>query len=595
MLKNMRIGRKLVLTFALVVIITSVSGIVGFFEMRNLDTNYASALTNYGFAQGDLGLFKAELINSCSTTKDLILYPDQKSIQATCDKLDKINAKVGEYLKSMKSTMVGEKEISYYNSINEQYTKFMEAENKIITLAKQNKISEAFSSGASDTSVSDKMLDMADSLIELKTSTGNSVSGGLSNQRNTAELTIIFVILISIILSILISTFISRSISRPVEAMAQAAKRMAEGDLSVPISINSQNEIGQLAAAFRSSIASIRAYIADITEHLDAVAHGDLTSTSELQYIGDYKGLSLAYEGIVSSLNQILTEINKASEQVFNGSEQISGGAQALAQGTAEQASSVEELSATVIEISSQVRENAEDAAEASRNVNNVSSEVEISNNHMREMLTSMSQISESSNEISKIIKAIEDIAFQTNILALNAAVEAARAGAAGKGFAVVADEVRNLASKSALAAKDTTVLIENSIKQVANGQKIADETAQSLIRVVDDIKAASDTINRISEATNHQSEEISQVTAGVEQISSVVQTNSATAEESAASSEELSLQAKALKELVRQCKLRDMNATIKQVKTDGEAESVKSSQTDITPSQQPILAEAKY
>ncbi|HEX3038995.1 MAG TPA: methyl-accepting chemotaxis protein [Caproiciproducens sp.] len=596
MLKNVKIGEKLILTFILVTLISSISGIVGFIVMTNMDMNYSDALTNYGFAQGTVGRFNAEFASVRSRMKDLILYSDQKSIETTSDQINQSNTKINQYLTAMQKTMIGDKETGYYNTIKEQYAKYVEIENQVISLAKQNKNSEAFSLMKTEgTPQSDKLKATIDSLIDLKTSSGNELSASLSAQGNVAKASILVVILIALILSLAIALSIARSISKPAAEMAEAAQRMAEGDLNVQVNYDSRNELGQLAAAFGKSTASIRAYIADLTEHLDQVAHGNLTMPSRMQYIGDYKGLSIAYHGIISSLSETLSEINEASEQVSNGSEQVSGGAQALAQGAAEQASSVEELSATIVEISTQVRENAEHAAEASRNVNHVSSEAEISNDHMREMLDSMSQISESSNEIGKIIKTIEDIAFQTNILALNAAVEAARAGAAGKGFAVVADEVRNLASKSALAAKDTTVLIENSIKQVANGQKIADETAQSLVRVVDNTKEVSDTINRISEATNHQSEEISQVTAGVEQISSVVQTNSATAEESAAASEELSGQAKALKNLVKQFKLKEKSVQVKENKADEKADGVKSFQPDMPQSQQTALAGAKY
>ena len=202
------------------------------------------------------------------------------------------------------------------------------------------------------------------------------------------------------------------------------------------------------------------------------------------------------------------------------------------------------------------MKNNAEHAADADKTVNHVSAEIEVSNQHMGEMVSAMSQINDSSSQIGKIIKTIEDIAFQTNILALNAAVEAARAGAAGKGFAVVADEVRNLASKSAQAAKNTTSLIENSLKQVEKGTIIANKTANSLLQVVESTKVVTDTVKKIFLASNQQSEAISQVTLGVDQISSVVQTNSATAEESAAASEELSRQSQTLKKLVQKFKL---------------------------------------
>ena len=228
-----------------------------------------------------------------------------------------------------------------------------------------------------------------------------------------------------------------------------------------------------------------------------------------------------------------------------------------MAQGSTEQASSVEELSSSINSISQQVNTNAEVARTASLKANEVGEGMQVSNKKMEEMMEAMTDISGSSREIGKIIKTIEDIAFQTNILALNAAVEAARAGAAGKGFAVVANEVRNLASKSAEASQNTSALIERSIKAVENGTRIADETAKSLLQAVEGAKEATRIINQISEASEHQAKAINQVTIGIEQISSVVQSNSATSEQSAAASEELSSQAQVLKRLVSTVRLR--------------------------------------
>ncbi len=387
--------------------------------------------------------------------------------------------------------------------------------------------------------------------------TGTQAVQDAAMQQHSPEILMIAIVAASFVVSLVIAVKISSDISKPIIEMTKASQKMAQGDLSVQITARSKDEIGQLGAALSESNASVKAYIADISSNLGKIAQGDLCITRSLEYKGDFTELADSMHDIVISLNEALTEIHRAAEQVSSGSNEVSGSAQALAQGATEQASSVEELSATITEISENVKQNAEHATSASLHMNHVSSELEASNGHMQEMLAAMSKISSSSNEIGKIIKTIEDIAFQTNILALNAAVEAARAGAAGKGFAVVADEVRNLASKSADAAKNTTDLIQNSISEVENGTKIADTTAGALLKVVDDTKSVAGTVLQIAQTSNQQANSINQITLGIEQISSVVQTNSATSEESAAASEELSGQAETMKSLVGKFKLR--------------------------------------
>lgn len=250
--------------------------------------------------------------------------------------------------------------------------------------------------------------------------------------------------------------------------------------------------------------------------------------------------------------------IQKAGILVATESERVSTGAQTLSQGATEQASSVEELVATTEDIRNHVEANEQSTKMANAQVTDVTTVILNSNEQMQNMIHAMENINASSNEIGKIIKTIEDIAFQTNILALNAAVEAARAGTAGKGFAVVADEVRNLASKSAEAAKNTTTLIETSIKAVHNGTEIAGQTADLLSSVVEGSKSIAEVVNKIAADFSWQAEAISQVTEGINQVSSVVQTTTATAEENAASSQELSAQAQVLKSLVSKFRLEE-------------------------------------
>ncbi len=362
---------------------------------------------------------------------------------------------------------------------------------------------------------------------------------------------------VSLILTVLLVGVISRGISRPVAEIEAAAKEMTRGNMKAVVTYRSQDELGQLAESMRFVLTTLSSYIDDIANILKTIASGNLTVRADMEYLGDFASIRSSLNQILDALNETMGNINHSAEQVAAGSDQVSSGAQALSQGATEQASSVEELAATSNDISRQVNENAKNATQVNQLIAQTANTISVCNGQMEDLVHAMTRIDKSSSEISKIIKTIEDIAFQTNILALNAAVEAARAGAAGKGFAVVADEVRNLASKSAEAAKNTTTLIEGSLKAVEEGNKLVGDTQHSLAEVVEGAENISTTMEQITKATNDQAEAIQQVTQGIDQISAVVQTNSATAEQSAAASEELSSQANILKSQVERFQLR--------------------------------------
>ena len=368
------------------------------------------------------------------------------------------------------------------------------------------------------------------------------------------------IMVIFLLLSVLVEVRVIRGIRIPVEQIEEAAVKMAQGDLSAQLDYTSKDEFGVLSDQVRKMVHKLKSIIADENAFLKKLADGDyrVESLCPEEYVGEFYPVLVSFNTIADQLNDTFYQISTSADQVSSGAEQVSNGAQTLAQGATEQASSVEELSASINDVSGQVTQNAEAAKLASDKAGDVGTEMEASNQKMQEMIQAMSEISQSSSEIGKIIKTIEDIAFQTNILALNAAVEAARAGTAGKGFAVVADEVRNLASKSAEASKNTSTLIERSIKAVENGTYIADETAQALLKTVEGAEEVTRIINRIAEASDRQANAIGQITVGIDQISSVVQSNSATSEESAAASQELSSQAQVLKNLVSAVHLRD-------------------------------------
>lgn len=373
------------------------------------------------------------------------------------------------------------------------------------------------------------------------------------------SLWLIAVCIAALIILLLITLLVLKKMLSPMQNVVHAAESISRGELNVDIHYTSEDEIGILSHSFRKMTETLKEMVYDVRYLLGEMAEGNfnIKTKAESSYVGDFEAFILSIRKLNIKLSETLSQINQSSDQVSAGSDQVSSGAQALSQGAAEQASSVEELAATITEISQQVNHTATNAQEAIQRANETGDQVMQSNQQMQEMLKAMGEISDSSREIGKIIKAIEDIAFQTNILALNAAVEAARAGSAGKGFAVVADEVRNLASKSSESSKSTSALIERSLRAVENGTRIADETARALLAVVDGAQEVTQKIDNISQAANEQASAIMQVSQGIEQISSVVQTNSATAEESAAASEELSSQAQMLKELVNRFKFR--------------------------------------
>ena len=375
------------------------------------------------------------------------------------------------------------------------------------------------------------------------------------------EIVVLVLIVVAVICSVVSANVLGRRIGSPVSACSERLKKLSEGDLTSPVpEIHTGDEVEILSDATRVLVDNMNGIIGDMSRMLTAMAGGDFAVRPECPeeaFRGDFHALYDAVNEITRRLTSTLSQINISADQVSSGSGQVSDGAQSLSQGATEQASSVEELAASIKTIENRIVDTTNDCETGRTLVAETAEYIAKASQEMSTLTAAMQDISGAAGEIGKIIKTIEDIAFQTNILALNAAVEAARAGEAGKGFAVVADEVRNLASKSADASHDTSKFIESTIKAVERGTRITASTSEAVSQVESRANGVKNIVDNIAAASEQQADMVRQITVGIDQISSTVQTTSATAEESAAASEELSGQAHSLKKLVGGFKLR--------------------------------------
>ena len=542
-MKKMKIGTKLLMSFLLAVMISSLAGIASMFLMHHMDTTYGNALTDYGFLQGDIGKLGMDFQAHRTTVLYLIQETDSARRSELKDELQVYVTSIAADMDELDQdcTLPADKEFcADLRNLMDEYTV---ARDETIRISDRSSDEATAYFRANAAPLAKELSQQINTMLTEKSTAGNIQSKTLTKQARTSLITNILILVAAIVISVLIALRLTRSFVRPLKEIEKAAKETANGNFQISVTYSGQDELGQLSDSIRRMTENIRIIIKDISICLAEMARGnfDIQSTASDAYQGEYISIHDSIFRLRDNLNSTLSEIDTAARQVDSGGQQVSNSAQALAQGTTEQASSVEELAASFNEISNQVENTAEHARVAKEENQYTHDQIEVCSSHMNQMMDAMHAIEEKSQEIHKVIKAIEDIAFQTNILALNAAV---------------ADEVRSLATRSQEASKGTTALIDDTVRAVAEGTQLSNDTNKALHDVIMSAQKVLEEMTLISDATEEQADSIAQVTIGIDQISSVVQTNSATAEQSAAASEELSSQADLLKKLVSQFNL---------------------------------------
>lgn len=560
MKKKENIEKKLTSSFFKVAAIAAVAAVVGLIALIVVSNRYSYALTNFGFAQGDIGKALFEFADIRSGLRAAIGYDDAEAIEMVVKQHDENKIQFEEYFAEVEKTIVSEDGRKTYDEIKAELDAYWKLDAEIMELgattdrelcvqAQEIAINEL--AGAYD-SIYSKL----ESLLNVKVNEGNSLSKTLAVLEIVLIILIAVIIAIAMLLSVKIGRNMSKSIAVPLKKLDERLETFAVGELSEPFpQVTTGDEVEDMAKDASMMANNLNVIIGDLGEVLGEMAAGNYAVRSKAadSYTGDFKKIFQSMRELRDKMKETLLTIGEASRQVSDGSGDLATASQSLAEGATDQALAVQELHATISDITAGMEKSAESADESYIKAQQYAHQADNSREEMNTMMQAMERINDTSTKIGNIISEIESIAAQTNLLSLNASIEAARAGEAGRGFAVVADQIRELADQSAKAAVDTRELIEGSLKEVSEGNSSAERASNAIESVVDGIKQIAEFSKGLKVMVEDQTEAMRQAELGVNQISEVVQSNAATAEEASATSEELSAQSTMLDELVGQ------------------------------------------